>query len=55
MRHITFASIAVKKVEFDSNVKQWIDNAYKFPEILNIAPEDSVSTAGWLRSRTQSS
>ena len=41
-----------KKVEFDLNVKQWIDKVSKVHEMLSIAPEDSVSTAGWLRSRT---
>ena len=43
-----------KRVEFDSNVRRWIDNASKVPEMLSIAPEDSVSTAGSLRSRTSS-
>ena len=37
-----------KKVEFDSNVKQWIDSASKVPEMFCISPEDSVSTAGLL-------
>ena len=43
-----------KKVEFDSNVRRWIDNASKVPEIVSIAPEDPVCTAGSLRSRTSS-
>lgn len=42
------------KAKFDSNIREWIENASKVPEMLNIAPEDSVSTAGLPESRTSS-